>query len=138
MGWLLDMQFSRVFYCCWCLLKPCFILPSAHLHQQPSFLFYPCIFTEFLGDRAVRVQGRGGMCAGFASAPIHRCVDIQFHRMHCWGSQEFWRQHGLLIAFERCEPLVLKRKKNYQLLLLCRQKFMATAPCCKCLRGVFF
>lgn len=66
----LGMKFSRVFYHHWCLLKPRFILPSAHLHQNPSFLFYLCIFPESLSDCAVGVQGRGRMCARFSSAPV--------------------------------------------------------------------
>lgn len=59
--------------------------PSAHLHQNPLVLFYLCIFTEPLGDRAVGVQGRGRTCTGFASASINSRVDTAFHRMRCWG-----------------------------------------------------
>lgn len=66
----LGVKFSRVFHYRWCLLKPRFILPSAHLHQNPSFLFYLCIFPESLSDCAAGVQGRGRMCARFASAPV--------------------------------------------------------------------
>lgn len=67
----------------------------------------------------------------------HPCVDIQFHRMCCWGSQESHRQFGLLITFERCELLILKRKKNYQLLLSCGKIFMVSASCYRHLCGNF-
>lgn len=68
----------------------------------------------------------------------HSCVDIQFHRMCCWGSQESQRQFGLLIIFARCESLILKRKKNYQLLLSCRKIFMVMASCYRHLCGNYF
>lgn len=69
---------------------------------------------------------------------LHSCVDIQFHRMCCWGSQKSQRQFGLLITFERCDSLIFKRKKNNQLLLSCRKILMVTASSNRHLCGIFF
>lgn len=46
-------------------------LPTLSPFPPDTLIFV--LYMYFCSDRSVGVQGRGGMCAGFASAPVQMC-----------------------------------------------------------------